>query len=92
MIFEHCVSPSPGKRARPGQTIAKQSVGRWVRRIAQGWAGEKGDRTDRALHPSQVAVRRASHVTRRERVGRKALKPCHYRLLSISASRDDYEV
>ncbi len=34
----------PGKRARSGLTIAKQSVGPRVKTIAQGWAGENGDR------------------------------------------------
>ena len=37
--FAHGVSPSPGKMARPGLTIAQQSVGRWVKRIGPGWGG-----------------------------------------------------
>ena len=36
--FAHGVSPSPGK-ARPGLTIAQQSVGRWVKRIGPGLGG-----------------------------------------------------
>jgi len=46
----------PGKRARPGKSIARQSVGRaGGKQTAQGWAGEKGDRRDSALRPSQGA-------------------------------------
>src|SRR6478752_5670196 len=39
--FEHCVSPSPGEKA--------------ASRRGQGWAGEHGDRSARAMHPAQVA-------------------------------------
>jgi hypothetical protein len=48
-----------GKGRVSGKRFAKQSVGRWVKRAAQGWVGENGDRSERALHP-----RKAQAVTR----------------------------
>jgi hypothetical protein len=54
-------------------TIAKQSVGQWVRTTAQGWAGEKGDQNDRAMHPSQVAGKAPSTLRKGET--KRALLP-----------------
>ena len=62
--FEQCVSPSPpGKRGRPGKSIARQSVGRWVKRIAQGWAGELGQRP----RPGAARVGRVRSTAQRQR-------------------------
>jgi hypothetical protein len=50
-----------GKGRVPGKRFAKQSVGRWVKRAAQGWVGENGDRSERALHPLQGAGSYPTH-------------------------------
>jgi hypothetical protein len=47
------------------RVIDCKAIGGWAgEKNRLGWAGEKGDRSDRALHPSHVAVGSIFHPMR----------------------------